>query len=251
MRYYVVSDVHGFYEPLIAALSRAGYFDDAQPHKLVIAGDLFDRGEEAGKMQAFILDLLERDAVILIRGNHEDLFEELVVYDRGVMLGHHRSNGTYDTALQLTGFDLIRALMSPLAFAEAARQTPYYQTILPAARDYYETEHYIFVHGWIPRAVDSANRLTYMDGWREASEDDWRRARWINGMDAVRTVKEDGKTIVCGHWHTSYGHSRYEGKGSMFGKDADFTPYRAPGILAIDACTAYSGMVNCVVIQEE
>ena len=30
-------------------------------------------------------------------------------------------------------------------------------------------------------------------------------------MDAVRTCMEE-KTIVCGHWHTSYGHSKYEGK---------------------------------------
>ena len=70
-------------------------------------------------------------------------------------------------------------------------------------------------------------------------------------MDAVRTVYEDDKTIICGHWHTSYGHSRYEGKGSEFGEDADFSPYMAPGIIALDACTAYSGIVNCIIIEDE
>ena len=74
-----------------------------------------------------------------------------------------------------------------------------------------------------------------MDGWREASEQSWRQARWINGIDAVRTVFEAGKTIVCGHWHTSYGHSKYEGLGTEFGKDADFSPYIAPGIIALEA----------------
>ena len=78
MKYYVTSDVHGFYTPLRAILTKAGYFDDTEPHKLLIAGDLFDRGREAVVLQSFILDLLGRDEVILIRGNHEDIFEELV-----------------------------------------------------------------------------------------------------------------------------------------------------------------------------
>ena len=56
-------------------------------------------------------------------------------------------------------------------------------------------------------------------------------------MDAVQTVSEAGKTIVCGHWHSSYGHSKFEGKRTEFGKDADFIPYAALGIIALDACT--------------
>ena len=47
MKYYVVSDVHGFFTPLRDVLTRAGYFEETDPHKLVIAGDLFDRGGEA------------------------------------------------------------------------------------------------------------------------------------------------------------------------------------------------------------
>ena len=44
--------------------------------------------------------------------------------------------------------------------------------------------------------------------------------------------------------------STYEKRGSEFGEDADFSPYIAPGIIAIDACTAHTGMVNCVVISD-
>ena len=116
--------------------------------------------------------------------------------------------------------------------------------------DYYETEHFILTHGWIPCVKDGDGRLSYMDGWREASEQSWRQARWINGIDAVRTVSENGKTIVCGHWHSSYGHSKFEGKETEFGKDADFSPCVAPGIIVLDACTAYSGIVNCIVVED-
>ena len=73
MRYYVTADVHGFFSELKAALNNAGFFEDKEPHKLIICGDLFDRGNEAVQLQKFILDLMERDEVILIRGNHEDL----------------------------------------------------------------------------------------------------------------------------------------------------------------------------------
>ena len=116
--------------------------------------------------------------------------------------------------------------------------------------DYYETSRYIFVHGWIPCFAHP----TYcrMNEWRTASTEDWDRARWFNGMDAAKAgVIEEGKTIVCGHWHCSYGHSNSEGKGSEFGEDADFSPYYGNGIIALDACTGHSGKVNVIVLEDE
>ena len=68
--------------------------------------------------------------------------------------------------------------------------------------------------------------------------------------EKTRDVTVDGKTVVCGHWHCSYGHSRYEQKCSEFGPDADSTPYRAPGIIALDAYTAHSGKVNVIVLED-
>ena len=49
---------------------------------------------------------------------------------------------------------------------------------------------------------------------------------------------------------TGIPHRKYENKGSEFGDDADFTPYYGPGVIGIDACTAHSGMVNCLVIDD-
>lgn len=249
VRYYVISDVHGFYTPMTDTLKRAGYFDDPQPHKLIILGDLFDRGTEAPALQEFVIDLIERDAVILIRGNHEDLYEELATVDQGQPFSHHISNGTYDTALQLTGMDKWMALIHQYDFAEAAQDTPYYKRIIPAMQNYYETAHYIFVHGWIPCLRE---RTTYcsIGNWRKADDNMWSTARWFNGMDANQFVYEDGKTIVCGHWHASYGHTVYEKKGSEFGPNANFQPYYGNGIIALDACTVVSGFVNCIIIDD-
>ena len=249
MRYYAVADVHGFYSQFHTSLEAAGYFRDTGPHRLVLLGDCFDRGPEAVKMQEFLLDRLAKDEVTLIRGNHEDLFTELVTVDEGLPVRHHKSNGTYGTALQLTDFDPGTALIRHRELAEKARETPYFREIIPAAIDYLETESYIFVHGWIPciKAMDGS--LLYKPDWREASAEEWYEARWINGMDAVLRCREE-KTILCGHWHCSYGHAVYEKNGSEFGEDANFSPYRAKGILALDACTALSGRVNVEVIEE-
>ena len=134
-------------------------------------------------------------------------------------------------------------------FADAEKNTPFYKNIIPAMVDYFETEHYVFTHGWIPCIPNRDKSYSYISSWRESDREQWNQARWFNGMDAAQTADEN-KTIVCGHWHTSYGHSKYEHKGTEFGEDADFSPYYGPGIIAIDACTAFSGKANCLVIED-
>ena len=141
MRYYVVSDIHGYYTHMKSALKKAGFFSDDVPHKLIMLGDIFDRGHEAKQIQQFVLEQMEQDGVILIRGNHEDLFVELVTIDEGRPYSHHKSNGTYDTALQLTGFDPVMASIRNYDFADEAKNTPFYKKIIPAMLDYFETEH--------------------------------------------------------------------------------------------------------------
>ena len=249
MKYYIAADVHGFYTEFHKALEEAGYFTDPAPHRLIILGDLFDRGQEAVEMQDFVLQLMERDDVILIRGNHEDLFEEMVTIDLGLPVRHHKSNGTYSTALQLTGYDRRQAFERHLEFAAAARRTPYFRQIIPATIDWYETGRYVFVHGWIPGTRELGGCYSYRADWREAEAEQWRWARWINGMDAAQSCKEE-KTILCGHWHSSYGHSTYEHRGSEFGLDADFSPYYGPGVIALDACTAFSRKINILTLED-
>lgn len=248
MKYYVTADPHGFYTVLRQALDAAGFFEDTDPHKLILLGDLFDRGGEARELQGFVLQLMEKDQIIPIKGNHEDLFEALVTEDEGIAYRHHISNGTFDTAVQLTGYDKIMAMIRHCDFADAAKTTPYYTQIIPSMLNYFETEHYIFVHGWIPCIHDHSGYSYYSD-WRCADANEWEKARWSNGMDAVQTCAEE-KTIVCGHWHVSYAHAKYEHKGSEFGPDADFSPYYGSGIVALDACTALSKKINVIIIED-
>lgn len=261
MKYYVVADVHGFYTELCSALDEAGFFADTEPRKLIVCGDLLDRGSEAVKLQAFALDLLKRGELIFVRGNHEDLIAELAEHSEkwltpDVVKTHHWHNGTVDSLLQLTDMDLISAILYPERLSQRAKATPYFKRVLPQAIDYYETARYIFVHGWIPCNASGyggrASSFAYSEGWRNAESIDWLHARWYNGMEAARQgVIEPNKTIVCGHYHCSYGHAIIEGRCSELGEDADFSPYMAKGIIALDACTAHSHKINCIVVEDE
>ena len=55
MRYYVVTDIHSFFKQMKSALEEKGYFKDNGPKKLIICGDLFDRGPQPKELEKFIL----------------------------------------------------------------------------------------------------------------------------------------------------------------------------------------------------
>lgn len=257
MRYYVTADVHGYYSEFITALTAQGFFKDQSPHKLIICGDIYDRGTEALRLQEFILDLLAKDQVILIRGNHEDLALNLLHnwHRRSYLQSHHHTNGTIDTLCQLTGIGIRELFANTENAGRTFLQNPYIQTIIPAMVDYYETSHYIFTHGWIPCTPVSiaSNEMEYIGigDWRNADKSMWDKARWINGMEAAHHgIVEAGKTIVCGHWHCSFGHCRYENDGGEFDNNPNFAPYYGNGVIGLDACTPLSGKVNCIVIED-
>ena len=218
----MTADVHGYFNELKEALTEQGFFKDQDPHKLIICGDLYDRGTEALQIQAFILELLAQDRVILIRGNHEDLTMNLLKnwHRCSYLQTHHHTNGTIDTLCQLTGTSIKDIYTDAENVGRTILKNPYIQKIIPTMIDYYETTHYVFTHGWIPCTPIriASNKMEYVPvtDWRNADKTMWDKARWINGMEAAHAgIIEPTKTIVCGHWHCSFGHSRYENDGSI------------------------------------
>lgn len=259
MRYYVVADTHGFYTYLEQALREAGFFDDTEPHKLIVCGDLLDRGEEANELVDFMVDLLDKDMLIYVLGNHEDLFVQCLQETsrssaKDVSELHYR-NRTWDSMIQLSGMRREDAYKMPNEYVHRIMESQFYKRLLLAGVDYYETPNYVFVHGWIPCITEGKmpyNAYHYDPNWRDADIAEWRRARWFNGMNVACNyrVTVPDKTTVCGHWHASYGHSCIDRKGSEFGENADFSPFYADGIIAIDAATAMTKKVNCIVIED-
>ena len=210
---FVVSDVHGYLPPLREALGEAGFDRNDASHFFICCGDLFDLQNDNEALCSFVTGLERK---ILILGDREEALSQAP--------------------------DLSDAL----------------KTLIRGMKNCCETEKYLFVHGWIPVITEKApewspgsKRYSYNPNWRNAGKNDWFLARWQNGMDIAKRfgITEPGKTIVCGHYHVSWGHAK-EGRGPEWGEGAVFEPYRADGILALDACTSHSGKVNCIVIED-
>ena len=251
--YFCSSDIHSFYDDWIVALKNKNFDINNKEHKIIICGDLFDRGTQSVECFEFIKSLKDQNRLIYIRGNHEDLLENcLKELKRGRNIGsHHVSNGTIRTISHFLNCSEYDVFCNVTTYKDLQKMDSLIEFIDSTSMDYYELGDKIFVHGWIPTTVTSETDHTacVAETWQEG---DWERARWDNGMEMAHfrlTVPD--KTVVCGHWHTSWGHSRYHKNGDEWGvASADFSPYRDKGIIAIDACTAYTRCVNVVVFDE-
>ena len=246
-KYFVTADIHGFYDEFISALYTAG-FDIGNPdHVLISLGDALDRGKQPKEVLEFIM-ALPSSRRICIMGNHELLMEHLL--KRGHATAYDKTNGTIDSVLKLTG----EYVVTPVAL-QKMRINHLWMQYYHSCQFYAEIGDYIFTHGWIPteeRFDKWGNFMTsdkYDPNWREASSRSWEEATWSNGMLLWKKgVREPGKTIFCGHWHVSWGHAVLHGDGVEFpdeeGEIVHFTPFIDEGIVALDACTAYSHQVN-------
>ena len=262
MKFFVTSDLHSYLKPFLVALEKAGFDKENEEHWLVVCGDAFDRGPDSEKLLHFLMSLERK---ILVKGNHESLMEE--VWQRGYCMSHDQCNGTLrtinDMFYEMCEFESRDAIKMSQKVLE-----PFFAKFV----NYFETKNYIFVHGWIPCESFTGHdkplylrkkELKYNPDWRNCNDVEWEAARWINGISAgyAQKIYEPGKTIVCGHWHCSYGHyfkalkkalkNDTEIEHEEFDKTAIWRPFKAKGILAIDRCTARTGKVNVVVLEDE
>ena len=270
MKYFVTSDTHSFFNEMLEAIHDKGFEENNPDHKLIICGDVFDRGNQSVEIYDYLRHI--DDQFIYIRGNHEDLLMDCV---RDIVAGktigfHHFSNGTVKTIEQLC--DLKE---NELCFPRRSDSTnqlvydkmkPIMEWINTKSVNYVEIGDNIFVHGWIPVVGDGMDfmgnwknpRPAPREWWDNGNEELWKESRWDNGMALWKQgVRIPHKTIYMGHYHCSWGWSHIEQRRKEFPeknrKDwkQSFEPFIKDGIVAIDSCCAYSGFLNCVVLGAE
>lgn len=254
MKFFVVSDVHSFLTPLNKALDEAGFDPNNTDHWLISCGDLFDRGPESKELLHYIMSLERK---ILVKGNHDLLLDDCCA--REFPYSHDNHNGTTTTIKDIGGWKTNQN------FVECCNNT---WNSLAAYRDilvnYFETKNYIFVHSWLPTKVtydESASKPwhlvgkknEYIEDWRNANSTEWEEAMWGNPFKlAEQGLNQTSKWLVTGHWHCSTGWAKDEGR-SEFGEDAEWDIYRdnENKVIFIDRCTAHTGKVNVLVIEDE
>lgn len=250
-KFFVTSDIHSAYTPLVNALNDRGFNPNNEDHWLVVCGDAFDRMGESNEVLHFLMSLKRK---ILVKGNHDILLEELCM--REFPYSHDISNGTKKTVDDIGGAGY------GIPFDECCQttwnKTAAYRGLL---QNYFETKNYIFVHSWIPTNVEydgaskpwytTGKRSTWMEDWRNANDVEWEEAMWGNPFARWdQGLNKTGKTMVVGHWHCSTGHKMAGHCDDEF-EYAIWEPFYGDGIIAIDRCVAHTGELNVIVIEDE
>ena len=254
MTFFVVSDIHSYFYPFKEALDKAGFDPNNKDHWLVSCGDAFDRGPDSEELLYYLMSLERK---ILIKGNHDSLLEQCCI--REFPLGHDFHNGTKKTIDDIGGAAEGRSFDE--CCVHTLNKTAAYRDLLV---NYLETENYIFVHSFIPLNVFYDERASkpwhkvgklysYRDDWRNVTAKSiWEEAMWGNPFElAEQGLNKTGKIIVFGHWHCSAGWSKKESI-SEFGDEAKFDIYfdEVNKVIGIDRCTAHTGEVNILVIED-
>ncbi|WP_008824422.1 metallophosphoesterase [Haloplasma contractile] len=200
MKYFSVSDIHGCYKELREALSEAGFDPNNKNHKLIVCGDLFDRGDEHVNVYYYLKELVNKDRAIVIKGNHELFFKDLIYGEER----SHRSinfnikhNGFGKTLSDFTGIpeaELTQYSITELATAFNKRH-PGFLNWIHELQFYYETESYVFTHAGID--IDT-------DDWKTGN---WEKQVWqdlrIYQHFNLHDVGFD-KKLVMGHYPTHH-----------------------------------------------
>lgn len=244
-KYFIVADVHSFYNEMMAALDKAGYDKSNPNHIFVSLGDLFDRGPGSREVLDFV-NSISKDKKILIRGNHEVLMQQMI-QNCGWPREMDKHNGTWKTACDLTKADFAEVIQ------KMRRNEDWYKYYNDTVW-YAQVGNNIFTHGWIPTNMIGYENYTIVpiDEWNDIDDVWWERYfTWDNGMKMWKLgAILDGKTIFCGHWHTSWGWCMLREECTcQFDGDAIFEPFIDKGIVALDACTVVSHKVNCFVFE--
>lgn len=279
-KFFIVSDIHSFFTPFITELHKKGFEEDNPEHFLVILGDLFDRGNETLELYDYLTSI-PKDRRVFIRGNHEDLYKELMYKEYPD--SYDFSNGTVKTFCQIAGIPeerltfkywYKRACKGELVGGdEFSKIATTWELVVKRVKDspitkfiyddnewayYLESDHYIFVHSWIPtaqRITDYGSHiedLGYREDWRCATPTEWNDATWgCPWSKAKEGWNKTGKTIVCGHWHTSdfFNNLTKQKKKDIY--DCPIFKSKRYKLIGIDACTAGSHKVNVLVLTEE
>lgn len=233
---FAISDIHGHATLMKEALDNAGFDKNNEEHFLVVLGDLFDRGSENRAVWEYLRGVKNK---VITRGNHEDILERSLV--SGVVNELQFVNGTASTLLEFFRNYSGGKYLNALSGVECDLRDRLIRHI-NATWDYFETENYIFTHGFLPVSDEGS-----LDAYEYANGEEWHRARWDRWPYRYGKfgIPKD-KTLVVGHTPTGYYAAQFEEGRST----SDCSIFYGDKLIAIDGATVNSGRVNVLVVED-
>lgn len=213
MKYFVFSDVHGDYEALMRAVAEYGYNADNAGHTLVSCGDNFGRAQtQYGKGSKEVFEYLtsaeHKNAPVCIKGNHELILKNIIA-KRRISLDDI-NNGEGATVCSFLGREQPQDRLDisiSMYDAYFLQKSPLYEWLLNSPY-YFETNNYIFVHGFLPYDFAEEKKF-FVENFAKVEESVWVDACCNDALPLlIRKFETDfpqgvGKTVVFGHCHNS------------------------------------------------
>ena len=189
-RYYAIGDIHGridLYEALIAGIEAEIAAAPGLDHRIIVLGDLVDRGPDSAGVLARTQAWQQVRNVQVLAGNHEEMF--LAAFEKPEALRHFLKHGGRETMLS---YGLSSKQLATLELGEIFERLP--KLVPQAIRDYiagFETMicagDYVFVHAGIDpaRPLDEQKRSDLL----------WIRERFLSHEGPLEKVVVHGHTI--------------------------------------------------------
>lgn len=278
-KFFVISDVHGEYEDMIAALNEAGFDRSNNSHVLVTLGDMFDRGPKSNDIWCY-LDSIKRNErankahIISIKGNHDVMLQEYL--EKGMngefVLFNILHNGLADTIESFGQLKRNSLSINELEMIKDNIKSYFAPKLLNWLQElplYFETRNAIFVHAGV-------NPKCGLE-WKQTDPD---YMLW-DIQDSAKLIPGLYKTVIFGHHHAfrvksmcledkniqvrSIGGDTIDVRYSTTGDRIRFSGYGntddngiiaiykngANGIkFAIDGCTNLTHKVNVLVFED-
>lgn len=189
-RYYVVGDIHGrldLYDAMTTAIEGEIAVSRGVEPRIVLLGDLVDRGPDSAGVIARTQGWQLRRNVQVLAGNHEEMF--LAAFDRPEALRHFIKHGGRETILS---FGLSKKQFAALTVEQLFERLP--KLVPQATRDYIAAFEamiiagdYVFVHAGIDPARPLADQ--------KRSDLLWIRDRFLSHEGPLEKVVVHGHTI--------------------------------------------------------
>ncbi len=195
MKYFCVSDIHSHYDALKKALDKAGFDEGNNSHKVIVIGDLFDRGSQTIKVLEYLYNLQGKEKALFILGNHDVFLLDFLEHRFGRTAFNFTRNGHQTTIEQLVGYTITVDSDFKIIADEINLKFPYLKAFLSSFKNFIEIDNYILVHG----GVDATK-----EDWRI---DEQRTFVWTRMLDK-ETVKD--KVLIVGHTPAFYVKAKQE-----------------------------------------
>lgn len=260
-KYFIVSDVHGFYDELIRGLEVAGFSSSNPNHIFVSLGDLFDRGDKSYECLQFVNNLPE-ERKILICGNHEFCLQEAIIRRRFKYHDvHNCTDKTCREFYQKTHSEQNIQEIHDYDILDWLRDWEDLKTYGNSLKPYAIVKDNLFLHGWVPYQCKSLTDLKHTD-WM-----DWYDSAWTDGVlytmrwgAKIKTSnRKDARpvTVFCGHVHSCFHNYKYHNRGEICKlpdgefdiEKLDCSPFIDERIVNLDSYTRASKLVNVFVLS--